>query len=214
MKFFFALILTIAFSNNVFSQNGVKIGTNFSSIYGDITFGFNDGNDFTSQLKTGLRMSVFSQYGDGSYKLTIETGLSQKGYILKDELEDELGTIKTKGTFNINYLDLNSTVHFFVSDFISINAGAGFGIALSGIAKLEFYDKTGAYEGVFGDTNNAEIGEDISAFDLGLILGSTFYLNENFLLDANYYLGFLTQNPDGDYSIYNKVISISLGYIF
>ena len=107
MRIFFALILTIAFSNNVFSQTGVKIGANLSSIYGDIAFGFNDGNDFTRELKTGLRMSFFSQYGEGSYKLTLETGLSQKGYILKDELEDELGTIKTKGTFNINYLDLN-----------------------------------------------------------------------------------------------------------
>ena len=56
--------------------------------------------------------------------------------------------------------------------------------------------------------------EKISAFDLGLLLGSTFYLNENFLIDANYYLGLLTLDPDGDDSAFNHVIAVSLGYAF
>ena len=160
-------------------------------------------------------MSVFSQFGDGPYKLTIETGFSQKGYIMKDEEENELGSVKAKASYNLNYLDLNSTVNFFISDFISINTGVGLGVALNGKAKLEFYEETGIYVGAFQDnTDDAEIGEDISAFDLGLLFGSTFYLNENFLIDANYCLGLLTLDPDGDDSVLNHVIAVSLGYAF
>ena len=51
-------------------------------------------------------MSVFSQLGDGPYKLTIETGFSQKGFIMKDEEQDALGSVKAKSSYNINYLDL------------------------------------------------------------------------------------------------------------
>ena len=213
MKKITVLLIAIVLSNNVFSQIGIKAGLNLSNVYGEDKIFLDD--DFSNPLKAGLRMSVFSQFGDGPYKLTIETGFSQKGFIMKDEEQDALGSVKAKSSYNINYLDLNSTVNFFVSDFISINTGLGIGVALNGKAKLEFYDETGIYEGVFQDnTDDAEIGEDISAFDLGLLLGSTFYLNENFLIDANYYLGLLTLDPDGDDSLFNHVIVVSLGYAF
>ena len=213
MKKITTLLLAVVLSNNVFSQIGVKAGLNLSNVFGEDKLFLDD--DFKSPFKTGLRMSVFSQFGDGPYKLTIETGLSQKGYIMKDEEENDLGSVKAKATYNLNYLDLNSTFNFFVSDFISINTGVGLGAALNGKAKLEFYDETGIYVGAFqDDTDDAEIGEDISAFDLGLLLGTTFYLNESFLIDANYYLGLLTLDPEGDESAYNHVIALSLGYIF
>ena len=213
MKKITVLLIAIVLSNNIFSQIGIKAGLNLSNVYGEDKIFLDD--DFSNPLKTGLRMSVFSQFGDSPYKLTIETGFSQKGFIMKDEEQDALGSVKAKSSYNINYLDLNSTVNFFVSDFISINTGLGIGVALNGKAKLEFYDETGIYEGVFqDDTDDAEIGEDISAFDLGLLLGSTFYLNENFLIDANYYLGLLTLDPDGDDSLFNHVIALSLGYAF
>ena len=191
MKKITTLLLAIVLSNNVFSQIGVKAGFNLSNVYGEDKLFLDD--DFTSPLKTGLRMSVFSQFGDGPYKLTIETGLSQKGYIMKDEEENELGSVNAKASYNLNYIDLNSTVNFYVSD----------------------YDETGIYVGGFqDDTDDAEIGEDISAFDLGLLLGSSFYLNENFLIDASYYMGLLTLDPEGDDSAYNHVIAVSLGYVF
>ena len=213
MKKITVLLIAIVLSNNVFSQIGIKAGLNLSNVYGEDKIFLDD--DFSNPLKTGLRMSVFSQFGDGPYKLTIETGFSQKGYIMKDEEENELGSVKAKASYNLNYLDLNSTVNFFVLDFISINTGVGLGVALNGKAKLEFYDETGIYVGAFqDDTDDAEIGEDISAFDLGLLLGSTFYLNENFLIDASYYMGLLTLDPDGDDSAYNHVIAVSLGYVF
>ena len=213
MKKITTLLLAVVLSNNVFSQIGVKAGLNLSNVFGEDKLFLDD--DFKSPFKTGLRMSVFSQFGDGPYKFTIETGLSQKGYIMKDEEENDLGSVKAKATYNLNYLDLNSTFNFFVSDFISINTGVGLGAALNGKAKLEFYDETGIYVGAFqDDTDDAEIGEDISAFDLGLLLGTTFYLNESFLIDANYYLGLLTLDPEGDESVYNHVIAVSLGYIF
>ena len=213
MKKITTLLLAVVLSNNVFSQIGVKAGLNLSNVFGEDKLFLDD--DFKSPFKTGLRMSVFSQFGDGPYKFTIETGLSQKGYIMKDEEENDLGSVKAKATYNLNYLDLNSTFNFFVSDFISINTGVGLGAALNGKAKLEFYDETGIYVGAFqDDTDDAEIGEDISAFDLGLLLGTTFYLNESFLIDANYYLGLLTLDPEGDESAYNHVIAVSLGYVF
>ena len=94
MKKITVLLIAIVLSNNVFSQIGIKAGLNLSNVYGEDKIFLDD--DFSNPLKTGLRMSVFSQFGDGPYKLTIETGLSQKGYIMKDEEQDALGSVKAK----------------------------------------------------------------------------------------------------------------------
>jgi hypothetical protein len=192
---------------------GIKTGVNLSNVYGEDKEFIDD--DFTNPLKTGLRIAVFSQFGDGPYKLTIESGFSQKGYIMKDEEVNVEGSVKAKGTYNFNCLDINTMASFFVSDLISINSGLGLSFVLNGKATLEYYDETGLYVGYFQDqTDAAEIGEDLTAMDLGLNIGTTFYLNENFLIDANYYLGLLTLDPDGDVSAYNNVVAISIGYVF
>ena len=194
-------------------QFGIKTGVNLSNVYGEDKEFLDD--DFTNPLKTGLRISVFSQFGDGPYKLTIESGFSQKGYIMKDEVVSVEGSIKAKGTYNFNCLDINTMASFFVSDLISINSGLGLSFVLNGKATLEYYEETGLYVGYFQDqTDAAEIGDDLRALDLGFNFGTTLYLNENFLIDANYYLGLLTLDPDGDFSAYNNVITISFGYVF
>jgi hypothetical protein len=134
---------------------------------------------------------------------------------MKDEEVNVEGSVKAKGTYNFNCLDINTMAIFFVSDLISINSGLGLSFVLNGKATLEYYDETGLKVGYFQDqTDAAEIGEDLTAMDLGLNIGTTFYLNENFLVDANYYLGLLTLDPDGDVSAYNNVVAISIGYVF
>ena len=212
MKKLLLILLCLPFIG--FGQKiGLKTGLNLSNVYGEDKEFIDD--DFKSPLKLGYRVAVFSQFGDGTYKLTIESGFSQKGYMMKDEEENEFGSVKAKAKVNLNYLDFNTMFNFFITDFVSINTGVGLGLALSGKSTIEFYDETGIYVGAFEDTeDDADIGDDVSAFDLGINFGSTFYLNQNFLIDANYYFGLLTLDPNGDASAYNNVISISLGYTF
>ena len=134
---------------------------------------------------------------------------------MKDQYEDPLGSVKAKGMYHLNYLDINTSVNYFLSDVLSLNLGAGLLILLNGKNTLDYYDVTGNYVGLFEDfEDDAEIGEDISGIDFGVNLGSTFYITEKLFLDVNYYLGLATLDPDGDDLIYNNGITVSCGYAF
>ena len=194
-------------------QFGIKAGLNLTNVYGDDKVFLDD--DFTNPLKPGAKITVFAQFGEESIRFITNVGISQKGFMMKDQYEDPLGSVKAKGTYHLNYLDVNTSANYFVSDVLSLNLGAGLLILLNGKNTLDYYDVTGTYVGLFEDfEDDAEIGEDITGIDFGVSLGSTFYITEKLFLDANYYLGLVTLDPDGDDSIYNNSITVSCGYVF
>ena len=136
---------------------------------------------------------------------------------MKDQIGgDSLGgSVKVNSTYHLNYIDINTSGNYFVSDMLSLNAGFGLLLLVNGKNTVKFYEHTGDYIGLFSDyENDAEIGEDLSGVDFGVNLGTTFYITESLLLDANYYLGLATLDPYEDSSIYNNSINISCGYIF
>ena len=214
MKKITTTFIFLIFTSALFAQQfGIKAGLNLTNVYGDDKVFLDD--DFTNPLKPGAKITVFVQFGEESTRFTTNLGISQKGFVMKDQYEDPLGSVKAKGMYHLNYLDLNTSVNYFVSDVLSINLGAGLSILLNGKNTLDYYDVTGNYVGLFEDfEDDAEIGEDISGIDFGVSLGSTFYITEKLFLDANYYLGLATLDPDGDDSIYNNAITVSCGYVF
>ena len=80
----------------------------------------------------------------------------------------------------------------------------------------QVFNAIGYYADSFEDDSySANIGEDISALDVGVKVGASFYINEKFYADAHYYLGFLTLDPsDNPDKMFNNAIMISIGYKF
>ena len=214
MKKIITIFIFLIFNSFLYAQQfGIKAGLNLTNVYGDEKVFLDD--DFTNPLKPGAKITVFAQFGEESIRFTSNVGISQKGFIMKDQYEDQLGSVKAKGMYQLNYLDISTSANYFLSDVLSLNLGAGLLILLNGKNTLDYYDVTGNYVGLFEDfEDDAEIGEDISGIDFGVNFGSTFYITEKLFLDVNYYLGLATLDPDGDDSIYNNGITVSCGYAF
>ena len=216
MKKITTTFIFMIFTSVLFSQQfGIKTGLNLTNVYGDDKVFIDD--DFTNPLKPGVNVAGFAQFGYGPLKFNVQAGISQKGFIMKDQIGgDSLGgSVKVNSTYHLNYIDINTSGNYFVSDMLSLNAGFGLLLLVNGKNTVKFYEHTGDYIGLFSDyENDAEIGEDLSGVDFGVNLGTTFYITESLLLDANYYLGLATLDPYEDSSIYNNSINISCGYIF
>ena len=215
MKKIITIFIFLIFNSFLYAQQfGIKAGLNLTNVYGDDVI--LEDSLTKNPLKPGAKVAGFAQFGYGPLTITTEAGISQKGYVTKLQIEDEFGSIKAKTTYHLNYLNLNTSANYFVSDMLSLNLGVGLSILLNGKYKEEYYDITGGYvDWFFVDyEDDAEIGEDISGTDFGVNLGSTFYITEKLFLDANYYLGLATLDPDGNLSMYNNSISLSCGYAF
>ena len=213
MKKITTTFIFMIFTSVLFSQQfGIKTGLNLTNVYGDdaiiqdiVT---------TSPLKTGAKVAGFAQFGYGILTFTTEAGISQKGYVRKLQIENAFGSVKAKSTYNLNYLDLKTSANYYVSDMFLLNLGVGLSILLNGKWTEEYYEMTGGYVGLPDYESDVVIGEDVSGMDFGVNLGTTFYITESLLLEANYYLGLATLDPYGESSIYNNSVSISCGYAF
>ena len=216
-KIYTTISAVLLMTSITFAQEfGVKGGVAMTNLYG-ADWDIDDfGDEVKNPLKIGLNVAGFARFGDGPLGFTAEAGFSQKGTVLKSNLvDDALGTLDAQTSWTLNYIDFNAIGNYFISDYVSLNAGLGISFLISGKLKNE-YDATGAYSGLYNDSeDDAEIGEDISGLDFGANLGASFYLNESMHIEARYYLGLAPIDPNDDPdSVFNNAIMITFAYGF
>ena len=83
----------------------------------------------------------------------------------------------------------------------ALSAGPYFAFLMSAKAKFD---------------GESEDMEDVSAMDMGLNFGASYLINEQILIDARYGMGLMNLNSDsdGDETILNGALQISVGYVF
>ena len=197
--FIFALMLTMSYQS--YSQTfGIKGGLNFANMLAKDAIG-----NFDTKMLTRMNLGVTAEFG-ADEKFSFETGalLSFKG------AKEDYGT--AEGSYKITYLDIplmaklkfNSDEAKFYGKF-----GPYLGIGLSG----QSYD---AGEGTKIKWGTSEDGssEYLKKLDYGISIGAGVELGA-IDFGLTYSLGLANISGMGDDTkIYNRVLSLSVGYKF
>jgi len=134
---------------------------------------------------------------------------------------------KSEGSFKSSYISVPLFLRFHLCKGIAVGTGlqAGFLLKSGAYIESEYYDASGGSAAHYYDNptsiNNGELAiEDICKnFDWGIPVGLTFEYNY-FTLDARYYFGLnkalkdLSDKGSNKNNVYNRCLSITLGYKF
>ena len=175
--------------------------------------------DFPAQIKIGTYIGMFFEYKfNDKYALQSDVTYSEQGCyfnIVMDhyggkEREDE----KDKIRLIINYFNIPVVFKYYVlKDQLSVDVGAQFGIRL----ESTFRRITQRYN-LTPERTHGPLGT--SSYDVSLVAGISYYLNEHFDLHARFTAGItntLSPNPNIDPTSKkqaNNVIYAGLGYRF
>ncbi len=183
------VIIFLSISIKAQTYYGFKVGANFANFYGDI-----DNNTIKPSFHVGALAEIII---DDFYSVQPELLFSMQGAQDKDD-----SNIK----YNYHYATLPIMVKYFVSDFISVDAGAQVAYLLTAYRSngFEEYD-------YLTDTSNR--------LDYGINVGGTYEFDNgmNAAIRYNYNLANIhkdVSDVDLDLRDNNAVIQISMGYKF
>lgn len=215
------LMAGLAFGQGL-TDKGVKVGLNLANVGGGDATKDELGGD--PAMKFGFALGGYATFDFGlPVLIRPEVMFAQKGYKIESSETEEDLTIDLKGTFGLNYLDINVLAVYPVSDQIHVFAGPSISPFLSGKAKME---ADISFEGEIDPIWRAlldELGEglnieediesdDLNGMDIGFIIGAGYNLGAINLV-ARYSLG-LKNAYDEDTDMKNNVIQIVVGYGF
>ena len=169
-----------------------------------------DAMDATTKAVIGISVSADASF-ELSDVLDLNTGLSfmQKGGGYSIDGVD--GDILTK----MNFVEINPSLSYNLSDEFSLNFGPYVGYALSGTQTILDFDMTTGNSTTDDEAINFE-DDEINRIDLGVNVGFSYLINEMINVSAGYSLGFADLNSgdqaDLDQSIKTNGIRFSLGY--
>lgn len=224
------LLLVVFFHNHSYAQLrvgpslGINVGTiNFSESAKDEL-----GLDNSAKTSPILRMQlgVIGEYGL-SDEFTLRSGLllSHKGTSIKEDGSYGQYNYSVKQKFKFNYIEvpLLGMYEVYSDGDFQLNLLGGFSIAIASKAEIE---SKGTLEGPEGsektsDTESLNIGngndDEIKGGDLGFMLGATLEFDEwpvQLGITYNLGLGNVLSNPEDDYALKNRTLSITAAYLF
>ena len=217
--------LTIATSAQslIPTKFGIKAGLNFSSLSISSIEGVQPTVN-SSQIGIAAGVCVHIPLSD-KWFIIPEVLYSQKGasfdyYFTHDYAVNQRDKYGTTNQLTLSYVELNPTISFKASDKLSLNFGPSVSFLIG-----EKYAQTP--ETFPFNTNNLLITDGLveaATLDVGLNLGSSYFITENFLVDARVYTGFIkaaeaTQPyeavvPVPNYTLKNRAIVLSLAFLF
>ena len=216
-----ALMAGLAFGQGL-TGFGATVGLNLANIgVGDAT---KDELGSDPAMKFGFALGGFATLDLGlPVLIRPEVIFSQKGYRTEVSVTEGGITIDLKGTFRLNYLDINALAVYSISDQISIFAGPSISPYLNGKGKLEVDisiegDADPILQAIVDALEEELTGEediesdDMNGMDFGLIVGAWYNLGR-ITIEARYSLG-LKKAIDEDFDAKNRVIQIMVGYGF
>ena len=204
------------------TKYGIKVGLNFSSLSISSIEGVKPTVN-SSQIGIAAGACVYIPLSDKWY-INPELLYSQKGASFDYDFTHTFGNDKesyeTTNQLTLSYVELNPTISFKASDKLALNFGPSISFLIG-----EKYSQNPAK---FNLNDSLSLITDglvkAATLDIGLNLGLSYFITENFLVDARVYTGFMKASevtqpykgevPDPDYTLKNKAIVFSLAYLF
>jgi hypothetical protein len=203
---------------------GVKIGVNISSLSISAIEGEKEPIN-SSQIGIAAGTCIYIPLSDKWY-INPELLYSQKGasfdYDFKRQFGNTLVSYETTNQLTLSYLELNPTISFKANDKLALNFGPSISFLIG-----EKYSQDPS-EFIF-DTTEALITDELvkaSTLDIGLNVGLSYFITENFLVETRVYTGLMTAAEatqpyqegnapeDPHYTLKNRAIVFSLAYLF
>lgn len=189
---------------------GFKMGYSGASLYGENVEEFEEYLQYEMKTKGGLNFAGFIIVNLNKFlSLQSELNYVQKGAKTEGEVVGE----QFKAWINLAYLEIPALIRFYLpsqGDFnFSLYSGTYIGLKMSGRAKAQV-----------GEVKVEEDIENLKSTDAGLIFGASFDFSLPFLrtgrlsFDLRYSLGLTSISAEAGVETKNKVISLSLGYLF
>ena len=163
---------------------GFKVGANYSNLGGDV-----ENNAYKAAMHFGGVAEY--EYND-LLSFQGEVTFSFQGLQNKDDSE-----FKT----NLNYVNVAVVGKYFVSDYITIDAGPQFGYLLS------------AKNALVGD-ESIDVIDNFKSIDYGVLVGATYEFDYGIFISLRYNLGLANISNLDSFKTNNSVAQLSLGYKF
>jgi len=201
---------------------GIKVGVNISSLSISAIEGVKEPIN-SSQIGIAAGACAYIPLSDKWY-INPELLYSQKGASFDYDFKHQYGNTNpehnTTNQLTLSYVELNPTISFKASDKLALNFGPSISFLIG-----EKYSQNPAK---FNLNDSLSLITDglvkAATLDIGLNLGLSYFITENFLVDARVYTGFMKASevtqpykgevPDPDYTLKNKAIVFSLAYLF
>ena len=207
-KYLLVLILTTA-TATVFAQTvkfGIKGGLNFSNQAGD--------SYYSSLYTTGFNAGIFADFGLNNFSIRPGISITTKGERFKaatvDNNGSNAGAIATNLKLDYIEVTLNFLYHTAAAPDADIYFGGGpyfaYGVGGSISNSMTSYP-------VYFKNSNDPTTLNYKNPDIGVNIVAGVILQKKLMIDAGYGLG-LTSISLGTASIQNRVISLSVGYLF
>lgn len=215
---FCCILASSGFAQKSKIKYGVKAGVNYAKF--SITGGFV--TDETKDDVKGLISFHITGFADipvlKSFYLQPGLSLNGKGY--KFETTDLVPNYRFSNSSNIMYLELPVNAVYKAQGFY-IGLGPYAAFAIAGKSKTEATNNGVNPPATMKEERDLEFGDDSSKddytnLDLGLNALAGYQLKNGFNAGINYGLGLsnITAGGDSDFKQKNKVISLSVGYMF
>ena len=199
---------------------GVRAGANLANV------SFSDTSDLDigdPKTRVGAILGAVLEMGiTEKLAIQVEPSFIQKGWRIKDESQLLGQTIKIDGNYTFNYIDVPVLAKLrFNGENTGLYAFAGptFGYMASG--KYKVTTEVAGQKETEEEKLTFDDEDGINRFDVGATLGAGFQLNlggGRLFFDARYNLGLSNiadeEEVDDDFSIRNKGIGLSIGYLF
>ena len=206
----FIIVVAFTMTTKSFAQvkYGVKAGLNLANM---LEKDYDETYSEDYSMKIGFHLGGTAEIPI-SEKFSVQPGLlfSTKGFKMKIEGLD--GFFEDMNiNVNLNYLEIPINAIYKIelgSSKLCINTGPYLGYALSGKVS---YDE---------DSESIDIGssddDDLKALDYGFNIGAGIEINDAITIGLQYGLGLgnLSIDTDNGYKLNNRVIGISVGYMF
>ena len=212
-KLFTILFIGLLIFNLSAQTVGLKAGFNL----GNITWGSDAKDALVAMNATSNMMIGISVGATGSFELSdiltlnTELNFTQKGTKLSiDGFDDDLST-------KINFIDIIPAISYKITDVLSASMGPYVGFALSGTQDVAEIDLITGETSIKSEAIDFEESE-INTLDYGLNIGVSYVLNEIFVINTGYSIGFADLNggDQGGLDLSEKTngIYFSIGYLF
>ncbi len=188
---------------------GIEAGLNLSKWEGDAVE--------SSDMRLGYRIGISYQASLGD-KLILEPGilLSRKG--TQEEYSESFDiteftsmSYKDKFEVTLTYLEIPVLFKYFPDDKFNVSFGPSLSFLLNN--NVEFTSIQCIDDSCTGTKEEDEFDE-IRNTDFGLIFGLGYRITEHLTLNANYHLVLYTLDSDVEEVIFNRLLSLSLGFRF
>jgi len=229
ITFLACLTITTSAQSLLPTKYGIKVGLNFSSLSISSIEGVKPTVN-SSQIGIAAGACFHIPLSDKWY-INPELLYSQKGAsfdydFIHDYEVNQRDKYATTNQVTLSYVELNPTISFKASDKLSLNFGPSVSF-LIGEKYTYTQDPTGNPLNTTHILNSGLV--EAATLDVGLNLGLSYFIAEDFLVDTRVYTGFMkaaeiTQPyeaivapnlvPDPAYTLKNKAIVFSLAYLF